>query len=415
MECLPAPPGLVPRPPARLQETRRWSRPPAPCARPSVPAAARRPAASSAGGPGRRKPLGGSGAAPPPGPCEPVSRLPGTPHGPRGVFPRRGPRGHRRGPAPPGTSGALCPPVGGEDPCPRLAGRSSLGWLGTPTAWRVRGQAPPKAWAETSPGDGAWTSQKPHPEEIRREGEGGKQALWKLIRTTGNVPGWQEVMRFLLPRPSPFQAVVIRGPCLDGGGTSGGREGRRVTGSSWPTSGTAFFLPRAPARSRNLRACPPQAQAGSRCSPLLPVLCPGLQAWHPAWCGAWGGRGSPGSGHPSTVGKGDGSLFSSHQLFRQEKRAEVQGEALAHQDPNPRPLRESITALFCLYLQARGGWGWILRAWPVSWRKMGSPKKQTRHCVSWEKDRRCHLNFRPHSQLWVTWHEDGHSLWAAGP
>lgn len=137
---------------------------------------------------------------------------------------------------------------------------------------------------------------------------------------------------------------------------------------------------------------------------LLSVLCPGLQAWHPAWCGAWGGRGSPGSGHPSAVGKADGSLFSSHQLFCQEKRAEVHGEALAHQDPNPRPLRESITALFCLYLQARRqGRGWILRAWPVSWHKMGSPKKQTGQCVSWEKDRTCHLNFRPHSQLWVTW------------
>lgn len=135
-------------------------------------------------------------------------------------------------------------------------------------AWWVRGQAPPKAWAETSTGDAAWTSQKPHPEEISREGEGGKQALWKLIRTAGNVPGWQEVMRFPLPRPSPFRAVVSRGPCLGGGGTFGGREGRRVTGSSWPTSGTAFFLPRAPARSRNLRACPPQAQAGSRCSPV---------------------------------------------------------------------------------------------------------------------------------------------------
>lgn len=75
-------------------------------------------------------------------------------------------------------------------------------------------------------------------------------------------------MRFPLPRPSPFLAVVSQGPCLGGGGTFGGREGRRVTCSSWPTSGTAFFLPRAPARSRNLRACPPQAQAGSRCSPV---------------------------------------------------------------------------------------------------------------------------------------------------
>lgn len=148
--------------------------------------------------------------------------------------------------------------------------------------------------------------------------------LWRQRREEGDRLQLAHLWNRLLPSPGSCQV-------------------QESEGLSTPSSGWLALLP-----------CP----AGTS---LLPVLCPGLQAGHPAWCGAWGGRGSPGSGHPSTVGKADSSLFSSHQLFRQEERAEVQGEALAHQDPNPRPLRESITALFCL--QARGGGrGWILRA-----------------------------------------------------
>ena len=229
-------------------------------------------------------------------------------------------------------------------------------------AWRVRGQAPPKASAETSTGDAAWTSQKPHPEEIRREREGGKQALWKLIRTAGNVPGWQKVMRFPLPRPSPFRAVVSRGPLSGWWGhlwRQRREEGDRLQlahlwnrllpypgscqvqefeGLSTPSSGWLALLP---------------CLAGTS---LLPVLCPGLQAGHPAWCGAWGGRGSPGSGHPSAVGKADGSLFSSYQLFRQEKRERSRGRPLHTRTLTPDPcVRASLPFFDCTCKLGVGG------------------------------------------------------------
>lgn len=75
-------------------------------------------------------------------------------------------------------------------------------------------------------------------------------------------------MRFLLPRPSPLQAVGSRGPLSGWWGhlwRQRREEGDRLQlAHLWNR-----LLPSpAPARSRNLRACPPQAQAGSRCSPL---------------------------------------------------------------------------------------------------------------------------------------------------
>lgn len=135
--------------------------------------------------------------------------------------------------------------------------------------------------------------------------------LWRQRREEGDRLQLAHLWNRLLPSPGSCQV-------------------REFEGLSAPSSGWLGLLP---------------SRAGIS---LLPVLCPGLQAWHPAWCGAWGGRGSPGSGHPSTVGKGDGSLFSSHQLFARRREQRSRGRPLHTRTLTPDPcVRASLPFFAC--------------------------------------------------------------------
>ena len=138
----PRPPTTRPRLLPHWTGTRRWARPPAPCARPSRArfSACRRPASSIARWPGRRKP-GAAGVEPlfcrAARAGERAPRDPPPPHCPKGALPPRS------SPAPSQTRLA----VGVLGPFPLVTGSGlriqeslvpflscpSLGWLGTPT------------------------------------------------------------------------------------------------------------------------------------------------------------------------------------------------------------------------------------------------------------------------------------------